>query len=353
LNKRGTFIAGLALVAALAVAGTAAAVTRGSQSPAASRAAAAGSLTGAGSTFVFPLVSQWIPAVDSAYGVKITYGSVGSGAGIQQIINKTVDFGTTDAPLTGDQFSACGDCVQIPWALSGTAIPYNVAGAPNHLHLSGSVLAGIFMGTITKWNAPAIAALNKGAQLPATNITVVHRSDGSGTTFNFTDYLSNANAAWRSKVGKGTAVNWPTGIGGRGSSGVAGVLTHTDGAIGYVDVAYALANHLKFAAVQNRAGKYTLPGLRAIKAAAATVVRVAPNNSGISIVNPGKKQSLAYPISTFTYVVVHKSSPKAQDLRTFIHWALTKGQTFGPKLLFQPIPPVILKASLKALAQVK
>jgi phosphate transport system substrate-binding protein len=346
--KRRTVILGsiASLGAALALVGTAAAHTSGSSS------AKGGSLTGAGSSFVFPLVSQWIPAVQSSLGIRITYGSVGSGAGIQQIINRTVDFGASDAPLSAAQFGACNGCVQIPWALSATAIDYRLDGVASRLKLTGPVIANIFLGKIKKWNDPAIKRLNRGVNVPGTDITVIHRSDGSGTTYNFTEYLNSVSPTWKSQVGKGTAVNWPVGVGGRGSSGVSGVLSHTNGGITYTDVAYALANHFKFAAVRNRAGRYVLPGLRNIRAAAKTIVRVAPNNGGISIVNPSKRQKLAYPISTFTYVIVPKKTAKAAELKSFIRWALTRGQAYGPKLLFQPIgtaSPVVQRAGLRAL----
>jgi phosphate transport system substrate-binding protein len=306
-------------------------------------------LTGAGSTFVFPLVSQWIPPVQSKYGIKITYGPIGSGGGITNVTNRTVDFGTSDAPLSADQFGACKGCVQIPWALSATSVPYNVPGAPARIKLSGKILAGIFLDKIKKWNDPRIQKLNKGATLPRLDITPIHRSDNSGTTYNFTEYLARVSSEWKSRVGKGVAVNWPTGISGKGSSGVAGVLSNTPGGVTYVDVAYSLKNDFKFAAVQNQAGRFTLPGLRQIAAAASTIKRVAPRNGGISIVNPGKNYPTAYPISTFTYVIVPEKTPKAKELRKFIGWALTKGQAYGPKLLFQPIPKVVLQASQKSL----
>jgi phosphate transport system substrate-binding protein len=306
-------------------------------------------LTGAGSTFVSKLIQTWTPKVDHALDIKLTYGPVGSGGGINAITNRTVDFGASDAPLTADQFAACKGCVQIPWALSATSIPYRLDGGPNRIRLSGPVLANIFLGKVKKWNDPAIAKLNKGKAIPGTEITVIHRSDGSGTTYNMSDYLSHVSKEWKSRVGKGTAVDWPTGVGARGSSGVSAALKQTDGGITYVDVAFSLSNHFKFAAVQNRAGKFQLPGLRGIKAAAATILRVAPNNGGISIVDPAKRQPLAYPICTFTYVIVPKSTSKAPELKKFIRWALTNGQSDGPKLLFEPIPKVVLKASMKTL----
>jgi phosphate transport system substrate-binding protein len=306
-----------------------------------------GSIVGAGSSFVAPLISTWIPKVDSAFGLKVTYGPIGSGGGIQQIINRTVDFGASDAPLTPDQFAACKSCVQIPWALSATSLAYRGDGLPNHIHLDGSTLAGIFLGKIKKWNDPAIKKLNKGKSLPDLQITVIHRSDNSGTTYNLTEYLNSVSKEWKSRAGKGVAVDWPTGVGARGSSGVS--LSQTNGGITYVDVAYSLKNHFFFAAVKNRAGVYQLPGLRGITAAGRTILRVAPDNGGISIVNPSKRQPLAYPICTFTYVIIPKQTSKAQELKQFVRWALTNGQSSGPKLLFAPIPKVVLKASLKTL----
>jgi len=334
----------------LGVLAAAAALVLGTVTGSAQAKTNASELTGAGSTFVSKLVQAWTPKVDNSLGIKVTYGPIGSGGGIQQITNRTVDFGASDAPLTPDQFAACKGCVQIPWALSATSVPYRLDGGPNRIKLDGPTLANIFMGKINKWNDPAIKKLNKGKTIPATNITVIHRSDGSGTTYNFTDYLSNVSKQWKSKVGKGTAVNWPTGVGGRGSSGVSAALTQTNGGITYVDVAFSLANHFKFASIKNRAGVFALPGLTGIKAAAATINRVAPDNGGISIVNPAKSQKLAYPISTFTYVIIPKQSSKAAELRRFVNWALTKGQADGPKLLFVPIPKVVLKASVKTLA---
>ena len=228
-------------------------------------------ITGAGSSFVFPLVSTWTPAIDNAFGYKITYGSIGSGGGIAAITNRTVDFGASDAPLTPDQANACKGCVQIPWALSATSIAYNVPGAPVHLKLNGAVLSAIYLGKITNWNDPAIRALNRGWRPASLKITPVFRSDGSGTTFNITDYLSTVSREFRAKVGKSTQVSFPTGVGARGSSGVAGVVRNTEGALTYVDVAYALSSKLRFAAVRNAAGRFTFPGLRAIAAAAATI----------------------------------------------------------------------------------
>jgi phosphate transport system substrate-binding protein len=312
----------------------------------------AGSLTGAGSTFVSKLVQTWIPKVDSALGIKVTYSPIGSGGGINAITNRIVDFGASDAPLTPDQFAACKQCVQIPWALSATSIAYRGDGLPNHIHLTGPVLANIFLGKIKKWNDPAIAALNKGKSLPGLDITVIHRSDNSGTTYNLTEYLSHVSKSWKNGPGKGVAVDWPTGVAARGSSGVSAALSQTSGGLTYVDVAFSLQNHFKFAAIKNRAGKFQIPGLNSIKAAGKTILRVAANNGGISIVDPAKRQPLAYPICTFTYVIVPKQTSKATELKQFIKWALTSGQTDGPKLLFSPLPKPVLKASLKTIAGV-
>jgi phosphate transport system substrate-binding protein len=299
-----------------------------------------GSLKGAGSTFVFPLVSQWQANYKNA---QITYGSVGSGAGIAAITARTVDFGASDAPLTKDQFSACKGCEQIPWALSSTSIPYHVPGVSYGLKLTGKILANIYLGHITKWNASAIKKINPGVNLPDLKITPVFRSDGSGTSWNFTDYLSRVSPEWKSKVGVGTQPSFPVGIGGKGSAGLAGVVSRTDGAIGYVDEAYSLKNGFKVAKVQNRAGKFQLPGLKGIAAAAATIHRV-PKSGELSIVDPPKSQTLAYPICTFTYVIVPLKSNKAATLKQFISWAITGGQSYAKPLQFYPLPKLVRTA---------
>jgi phosphate transport system substrate-binding protein len=308
-------------------------------------------IAGAGSTFVQPLVQQWISPVGAAYGYELQYSGVGSGAGIAAITARTVDFGASDAPMSADQFTACKGCVQIPWALSATAIIYNLPGVKNLLHMNGATLSKIFMGQITQWDDPAIAKLNKGVKLPSTKIATVHRSDNSGTTFNFTDYLSSVSPSWKSQIGNAVAVNWPNGTGQRGSAGVAAGVAQTAGGIGYVDVAYALHNHLSYFAMQNKSGKYATPGLKGILAAASSDQKPDANNA-LSIVNPPKKFTLAYPIATYTYVIVPTSSPKAADIRKFLFWAVTKGQTFGPKLLFQPIPKQVLVVAEKTIKKI-
>jgi phosphate transport system substrate-binding protein len=346
MPKSGNFMFGaLAAIAALvAAAGTAVAAP-------AQRSGT--TLSGAGSSFVYPLVSQWGPAISQAYGYELQYSPIGSGGGIAAITNRTVDFGASDAPLSPDQFTACKGCVQIPWALSATSVIYNLDGVKNLLHMDGPTLAKIFTGQIAAWNDPAIAKLNKGVKLPNTKIAIVHRSDNSGTTYNFTDFLSNVSPSWKSKLGTGVAVNWPVGTGQRGSAGVAAGVSQTSGAVGYVDVAYALKNHLKFFAMKNRSGKFATPGLKGILAAASSDQKPAPSTNELSIVNPPKKYPLAYPISTYTYVIVPTSSPKAPELRKFLFWAVTKGQAYGPKLLFQPIPKSVLVVAEKTIAKIK
>ncbi len=336
------FALAAALVTALVVAEAASAsITRSGDN----------NLKGAGSSFVFPLVSTWIPAVKTDVGYTISYNPVGSGAGIAAITNRQVDFGASDAPLTPDQFRGCKGCVQIPWALSATSVAYNLNNAPVHLKISGKVLADIYLGKITRWNDARLTRLNKGVSLPNQKITPIYRSDASGTTYNFTEYLSSASSEFRSKIGKGTQVNFPTGVGGRGSSGVSAVLKQTDGGIMYADVAYSVANHFKFFSVQNRAGKYILPGIVGIKAAATSVTKVSSSNE-ISIVNPAKKFTTAYPISTYTYVILPLQTASAPELRKFVFWALTKGQRLGLKLRFVPVPKTVLVASEKTLKRI-
>jgi phosphate transport system substrate-binding protein len=347
MRKTVLFIAALACAAmSLTVTGISGAAVEGSQK------ATAGTLTGAGATFPYPLISKWIPAYDQATGTQVNFSPIGSGGGIAAITARTVDFGASDAPLSPDQFTACKGCVQIPWALSATAVIYNVPGAPQGLKLSPAVIAQMYLGFIKKWNSPSIRKDNPGVTLPDLNITPVYRSDSSGTTYNFTDFLSKASPGWKSRVGNSTSVNWPTGVGARGSAGVAGVVSRTEGGVMYADVAYALANKLKFARVKNKAGKWTLPGLRSINAAASSVGKVTGNGE-ISIVNPAKTQPLAYPISTFTYVLAPTASPKAAELRKFIYWAITSGQKFGPPLLFAPLPKSVLAFDYKQIKRIQ
>jgi phosphate transport system substrate-binding protein len=313
----------------------------------ATTAYAAATLKGAGSSFVAPLVAQWQGSYKNA---NVEYNPIGSGGGIAAVTARNVDFGASDAPLSKDEFSACKGCVQIPWALSATSIPYNL-DVKSRLKLSGKVLAGIYLGQIKTWNDKRIKALNKGVNLPSTKITPVYRSDNSGTSYNFTDYLSSVSSTWKKRIGVGTNAKWPAGIGAPKSNGVAAAVSQTKGAIGYVDVAYAIKNHLPFAAIQNAAGRFILPGNVGIRAAAATVSKV-PASNEISIVNPPRSQRSAYPICTFTYVILPLKTSKASDLRKFVFWALTSGQQYGPKLRFVPIPNKVLGASEKTLKRV-
>jgi phosphate transport system substrate-binding protein len=308
-------------------------------------------LSGAGSTLVQPLVNAWVDPLGHAFDYQLQYSGVGSGAGVAAITNRSVDFGASDAPLSKDQFTACKSCEQIPWALSATSVIYNMPSLKNNLHMSGPVLAKIFEGVITKWSDPEIQALNKGVSLPDTSISVVHRSDNSGTSYNFTQYLSAVSAPWHRDYGWGVSVNWPAGTGAQGSSGVSATVGQTAGAIGYVDVAYALHNHLQFFAVQNAAGKFELPNLRDIKTAALSDAKPAKDNS-LTIVNPPKKFKTAYPISTFTYAIVPLKSSKAAPMKKFLTWAVTKGQSYATDLIFQPLPSSVLKVDMAAIKKI-
>jgi len=308
------------------------------------------SIQGAGSTFVAPLVAQFTAHYNPA---TINYSAIGSGKGIQAITARTVDFGASDAPLTPDQATACKSCVQIPWAYSATSIPYNVSGVGYGLKLTPQILAGIYLGNIKKWNAPQITAVNKGVNLPNEDIVPVHRSDGSGTSFNFTDYLSHVSKTWKSQIGKGTSPAWPSGVGvgANGSSGMAAKLSSTPGSIGYVDIAYSYKFHLKIAKIKNRAGKFILPNVKSVSAVSKRVTKV-PKNNAISVVDPSKKVKAGYPICTFTWVIVPLSSPKASDMKPFFKWAITKGNSLGHPLLFLPLPKVVVKADQKTIARI-
>jgi phosphate transport system substrate-binding protein len=311
-----------------------------------------GALVGAGSTFVFPLVAKWIPDYSKKHGVTITYGPIGSGGGIQQATNRTVDFGASDAPLSPDQQSGCKGCLQIPWALGGTSIPYNVPGAPQHLKLTGELLANIYLGKIKSWNDPSIAKLNPGAKLPALSITPIYRSDSSGTTYNLTDYLAKVSSEWKAKVGTGTSVNFPTGVGGKGSSGVAAALSQAKGGVTYVDVAYSIQSNFAFAELRNRAGSFQLPNTATVTAAA-QAVRAIPADNSISIVDPPASAAQAYPLSTFTYAIVPTRSGKADLLKPFLLYAVTDGQRFAPALEFAKLPQKILDVDKRTIDRIK
>jgi phosphate transport system substrate-binding protein len=306
------------------------------------------SLSGAGSTFVVPLVTVW---TQHYHGANVSYSGIGSGGGISAITARSVDFGASDAPLTPDQASACRGCVQIPWAFSATSIPYNVSGVSYGLKLTGQILAGIYLGSIHYWDNPAIKKINKGVKLPHEKIVPIYRSDGSGTSYNFTDYLSHVSKTWKNKIGKGTQPSFPTGVGARGSSGVANKLQTTPGGITYVDVAYSLKNHFKIAKMRNKSGRFTLPGLNQIQAAARSIRRVRNSQNAFTAVDPAHAPK-AYPICTFTWVIVPLKTGKAPELKKFINWALTKGQSYGPKLLFVQIPTPVKNAGLRTLNRI-
>ena len=313
----------------------------------AAASAASGTLNGAGSTLVAPLEAEWAAAFNSKTGNTVNYNPVGSGTGIADITGRTVDFGASDAPLSSSQASSCNGCVQIPWALSATGVGYNVPGAGHKLHLTGTLLSQIYQGQITNWNSPAIAKVNKGVHLPNLKITPVFRSDGSGDTYAFTNYLSAVSSSWRSKIGVGTSVSFPTGASGKGNSGVTAVLQGTPGSVAYIAVSYLIAHQLPAVAIQNKAGKFEYPNLSNIENAAAVVKHV-PSNGALSIVNPPKSAKIAYPISTFTYVIAPHNAAQKPLLKSFIQYALNAGHTFGANLDFAPLPKVVVKADKAA-----
>jgi phosphate transport system substrate-binding protein len=313
-------------------------------------------IVGTGSSFVFPLVSKWIPEVGKAYGLDLTYSPTGSGAGIAGITARTVDFGASDAPLTPDQLTKCNGCVQVPIALSAMSVPYNLPGIGNCvLRLSSSNLVSIYLGEISNWNDPKLKADNPKCNLSDLKITPVYRSDGSGSTWAFSNYLSAVSPAWKSKVGVSTSLNWPAGVGARGSSGVAGVVSKTPGALTYVDVAYALKNKLRFAWIKNRAGKFTSPGLRGIQAAVTSLPKTITSVDQLGNLSdpPASAGKLAYPIGVFVYAIVPTKSAKAAELRKFLYWAVTSGQKFGPPLVFDPLPVQVQAFAYRELKKIQ
>ena len=308
-------------------------------------------LTGAGSTLVYPLVSQWEPDYATKAGVTITYGAIGSGGGIDQITARAVDFGASDAPLSPDEATACKGCLQIPWALGATVVTYNVKGVPNNLHLTGPVVADMFLGNITSWNDPKIRALNPGVSLPGTKVTPIYRSDGSGDSFVFSSYLSAVSPDFKSKIGASTQPPFSTGTGAAKNSGVAASVQSTDGAIGYVAISYIAADGLNQALIQNAAGKYVTPSVDSIKAAA-DAVTTAKADGSIPLVNPPASAATAYPLSTYTYAIVPKTSSKAAELKAFLTYAITDGQQFGPDLGFPPLPSAVVSSDKTEIASI-
>jgi phosphate transport system substrate-binding protein len=341
------FAAGtVVLAAACGSGGGTTTVTKSSGTPTSSKV-----LTGAGSTLVYPLVSQWEPDYATKAGVTITYGAIGSGGGIDQITARAVDFGASDAPLSADQATACKGCLQIPWALGATVVTYNVKGVPNNLHLTGPVVADMFLGNITSWDDPKIKALNPGVSLPSTKVTPIYRSDGSGDSFVFSSYLSAVSPEFKSKIGASTQPPFSTGTGAAKNSGVAASVQSTDGAIGYVAISYIAADGLNQALIQNAAGKYVTPSVDSIKAAADAVTTARADGS-IPLVNPPASAATAYPLSTYTYAIVPKTSSKASELKAFLTYAITDGQQFGPDLGFPPLPSAVVSSDKTEIASI-
>jgi len=322
--------------------------TVGGMATVATASASAAGLNGAGSTLVAPLMANWINGFEIKEGIPVKYAAVGSGTGIAQITARTVDFGASDAPLTPEQASACNGCVQVPWALSATGVGFNIPGIKK-LNLTGKILAGIYFGKITKWNDPKIKAINPKAKLPGLTITPVFRSDGSGDTYTFTNYLSKISPAWKSEVGFATSVGFKAGVGAKGNAGITATVTKTPGAIGYISASYLIAAGVGAAAVENKAGNFEVPNLKNIEEAASTVKSV-PANGDINITNPPASAKLAYPISTFTYAIVPHNAPQKGFVQQFINYAITKGQAYGAALDFAPLPKVVLNAAKKAVA---
>jgi phosphate transport system substrate-binding protein len=309
----------------------------------ATASASAAGLTGAGSTLVAPLMANWINGFEIKEGIPVKYGAVGSGAGIAQITARTVDFGASDAPLTPEQAAKCNSCVQIPWALSATGIGFHIPGVKK-LNLSGKILAGIYFGKITNWKDAKIKKLNPKAKLPNLAITPVFRSDGSGDTYTFTNYLSKVSPAWKNEVGYATSVGFKAGVGAKGNAGITATVNSTNGAIGYISASYLIAAGLGAAAIENKAGNFEFPNLKNIEEAASTVKSVPPSNE-LNITNPPKRAAGAYPISTFTYAIVPHNAPQKGFLQQFINYAITAGQKYGAALDFAPLPKVVLRAS--------
>ncbi|MCX9085067.1 MAG: phosphate ABC transporter substrate-binding protein PstS [Candidatus Methanoperedens sp.] len=312
-------------------------------------------LNGAGATFPYPLISKW----SSKYyeimpNIQINYQSVGSGAGIKQISARTVDFGASDAPLTEQEYSNVAGILQIPESLGAVALAYNLPGIQKGVKLSGDVIADIFLGNIKKWNDPKIISLNPGIQFPDKDIIVAHRSDGSGTTFVFTDYLSAVSPDWKSKAGKGKSVNWPVGLGGKGNEGVSGLLSQNPYSIGYIELAYAKLQNISYAYIKNKAGNYIEPTLETTANAAAGSVSALPAGdaswSSVSIVDASGDNS--YPIGSFTYLLVYKDQideSKGKILTEFLWWAVHDGQKYSSELLYVPLPEEVISLNEKTI----
>jgi phosphate transport system substrate-binding protein len=310
-------------------------------------------INGAGATFPYPIYSKWFDdyaKVDPS--VRFNYQSIGSGGGQKQILAQTVDFGASDGPMSDENLAkAPGKILHIPTVAGAVVMTYNLPGAPS-LKFDADTIAGIYLGQIKKWNDPKLTALNPGAKLPDQEIIVVHRSDGSGTTFIFTDYLSKVSAEWKEKVGNNTSVNWPTGIGGKGNEGVSGQVKQTPGAIGYVELIYAIQNKMPYAEVKNAAGQFVKPTIASVTASLATAD--IPEDFRFSMTNaPGKD---AYPICGATWLLVYeqqKDPAKGKKLVEFLKWALTKGEGMAKSLDYAPLPDNVQQRVLKRVDEIK
>ena len=313
-------------------------------------------INGAGATFPFPIYSKWF----SEYGkvhpeVQINYQSIGSGGGIRQLIARTVFFGATDGPMTDEQLkSAPGPILHFPTVLGGVVPIYNVPGVAQPLHFSGTALADLYLGRITKWNDPALRKTNPGVNLPATDIAIVHRSDGSGTTYIFVDFLSKVSPAFKQKVGVATSVNWPVGVGAKGNEGVSGLVKQTPGAVGYVELIYATQNSISYGAVQNKAGQFIAASLDSVTAAAGAAAASMPDDFRVSVTNADGKG--AYPIASFTWLLFYQNPNDKQSARAmvdFMKWALNDGQKFTGPLGYAPLPQPVVDKELQALQKIK
>jgi len=316
-------------------------------------------INGAGATFPNPIYSKWFDQFRKTTGAQINYQPVGSGAGIKQMTEGTVDFGATDGPMNDEQLKAYRTkngfgVLHFPTVL-GAAVPtYNIPGVAETLNFTPEALSGIFLGRISKWNDPAIANANKGVNLPANDIVVIHRSDGSGTTYIWTDYLSKISADWKDKVSKGTSVNWPVGLGGKGNEGVTGLIKQTPNSIGYVELIYAAQNKILFGTVKNSAGTFVKADLASVSEAAAGASKTMPEDFRVSITNaPGKT---AYPISSFTWLLIpekFKDAAKRDTMKNFVKWAITDGQGDVEALSYAKLPKEVVDKELKALGKVQ
>ena len=313
-------------------------------------------INGAGATFPNPIYTKWFSEYNKLHpNVQINYQSIGSGGGIRQVSAGTVFFGATDGPMTNEQIAAAGFRItHLPTVLGGVVPVYEVPGVTAELHFTGKVLADIFLGKVTKWNDAEIRNINPGVNLPNLDITVVHRSDGSGTSYIWCDFLSKLSPDYRKTVGVATSVNWPVGVGGKGNEGVSGLVKQTPGAIGYVELIYATQNKIPYGAVQNAAGEYVQATTQTVSNAAASAAKQMPKDFRVSITNaPGKD---VYPISSFTWLLIQDSprdKQRGKMMADFIRWALTDGQKYAPELGYAPLPKEVVDLELQRLAQLK